>query len=65
MRIVRNGLEETETICVECGSILAYVQKDIYCTEIEIMGLIGIDKCIKCPICGNEIIVETIYHSIR
>ena len=56
MRIIRNGLEETEILCFECNSLLAYTQKDIYCNEIEIMMLIGIDKCIKCPVCGTEIV---------
>lgn len=65
MRILLNNLEETEIQCMECGSTLAYTQKDIHYSDIEICGLIGEEACIYCPVCSNEIIIRTVYHSIR
>lgn len=64
MRVIKNGLEETEITCPECASILAYTQEDVcYGNTEEIMGIYAIESNIKCPVCHNEIVLHRTYHS--
>ena len=61
MRIIKNGLMETEVDCMECGSLLAYTNHDVYEVEDQLMGLTIIDHYVKCPVCGHDIFIGNHY----
>lgn len=62
MRVIKNGLKETEITCPECASILAYTPNDVYFNDTEeIMGIYAMENCITCPVCKHKIVLRCSY----
>lgn len=58
MRVIEIGkLAEKEISCDKCNSILAYTDADIQYEAEEFFGQWHDNTKIKCPICGNTIVL--------
>ena len=60
MRIIKNALAETEILCPDCNSTLAYTQKDIKHEDTEVFGKWILSDYIICPVCKENIILRNI-----
>ena len=59
MRVVEMGKSpEKEITCKVCNSILAYTKADVTFYMEEMFGEIHTSESIKCPVCGNKIILS-------